>query len=225
MRSPDEMRSPDGGPSAADITDDDFVLAREDAVASEPGPPRPASGSEPGPPRPTSGSEPGPPRPASGSEPRSMPPSAASEAAVASPVAAGASGTAPRMPDGDRQWREIQAMFVDDPRDSLQQAADLINTAIEESLAAIRRQQAVLASSWQERGADTEALRIALKEYRALWTVVRDMPVAGANGGAADRPGVGGSSFGGGPGTAGANEPASGVGASPGEPTRGSPQA
>ena len=75
-------------------------------------------------------------------------------------------------------------MFVDDPRDSLQQAADLINTAIEESLAAIRRRQAVLASSWQERSADTEALRIALKDYRALWTVVRDMPVAGANGGA-----------------------------------------
>jgi hypothetical protein len=206
MRSPDQMRSPAGGPSAADVTDDDdFVLAREDAVASEPGPPRPASGSE----------------------PRSMPPSTPSEAAVASPVAAGASRTAPRMPDGDRQWREIQAMFVDDPRDSLQQAADLINTAIEESLAAIRRQQAVLASSWQERGTDTEALRIALKDYRALWTVVRDMPVAGAKGGAAGRPGVGGSSFGGGPGTggAGANEPASGVGASRGEPTRGGPQA
>ena len=117
------------------------------------------------------------------------------------------------MQDGDRQWREIQAMFVDDPRDSLQQAADLINTAIEESLAAIRRQQTVLASSWQERSTDTEALRIALKDYRALWTVVRDMPVAGASSGAAAPPGVGGSSFGGGPGA---------VGAGLNEPTRGS---
>ncbi len=178
MRSPDEMRSPAGGPSAADVPDDDdFVLAREDAMVREPGPPQPASGSEPG----------------------SMPPRAASEAAVASPVAAGASRTAPRVPGDDRRWREIQAMFVDDPRDSLQQAADLINTAIEESLTAIRRRQAVLASSWQERSADTEALRIALKDYRALWTVVRDMPTAGANGGAEGDPGVGGSSFGGGP--------------------------
>ena len=106
-------------------------------------------------------------------------------------------------------------MFVDDPRDSLQQAADLINTAIEESLAAIRRRQAVLASSWQERSADTEALRIALKDYRALWTVVRDMPAAGADGVTAGHPGVGGSSFGGGP----------SVGGGPDEPGRASASA
>jgi hypothetical protein len=67
-------------------------------------------------------------------------------------------------------------MFVDDPRDSVQRASDLIDTAIEELLASIRRRQAALASSWQNRDADTEALRVTLQDYRALWTVVRDMP-------------------------------------------------
>jgi len=112
-----------------------------------------------------------------------------------------ARGTAQSAPQGDRRWREIQAMFVDDPRDSVQQASDLIDTAIEEFLAAIRQRQAALASSWQNRDADTEALRSALKDYRALWAVVRDMPAVSVPGGAAAAgAGVGGSSFGAGPG-------------------------
>ena len=112
-----------------------------------------------------------------------------------------APGTAQSAPQGDRRWREIQAMFVDDPRDSVQRASDLIDTAIEEFLAAIRQRQATLASSWQNRDADTEALRSALKDYRALWAVVRDMPAVSVPGGAAATgAGVGGSSFGAGPG-------------------------
>lgn len=91
-------------------------------------------------------------------------------------------------------------MFVDDPRDSVQRASDLIDTAIEEFLAEIRQRQAALASSWQNRDADTEVLRIALKDYRSLWAVVRDMPAVSAPGGAAAGAGVGGSSFGAGPG-------------------------
>lgn len=100
-------------------------------------------------------------------------------------------------------------MFVDDPRDSVQRASDLVDTAIEELLAAVRQRQAVLASSWQNRDADTEVLRVALKDYRALWAVVRDMPAVGATGGAAAASsGIGGSSFGAGPGgPAGQHEP------------------
>src|SRR5204863_1439682 len=89
--------------------------------------------------------------------------------------AAGGAGAAP--PGGaDRRWREIQATFVDDPRGSVQRAAGLIDTVVEEFAAAVRRRQAVLASSWQDRDADTEALRVTLKDYRAFWAVVRDMP-------------------------------------------------
>ena len=120
-----------------------------------------------------------------------------------------APGTAQSAPQGDRRWREIQAMFVDDPRDSVQRASDLIDTAIEEFLAAVRQRQAALASSWQNRDADTEALRSALKDYRGLWAVVRDMPAVSVPGGAAAASaGIGGSSFGAGPrGSAGPYEP------------------
>jgi len=145
--------------------------------------------------------------PLGGSGPQTAPRSARDDEG-AGPQAAGgvastparARGTAQSAPQGDRRWREIQAMFVDDPRDSVQQASDLIDTAIEEFLAAIRQRQAALASSWQNRDADTEALRSALKDYRALWAVVRDMPAVSVPGGAAAGAGVGGSSFGAGPG-------------------------
>jgi hypothetical protein len=97
----------------------------------------------------------------------------------------GAARTGPSASRDDQRWREIQGMFVDDPRDSVQQASDLIDTAIEEFLAEVRQQQAALASSWQNRDADTEVLRVALKDYRALWAVVRDMPAVSATGGSA----------------------------------------
>lgn len=124
-------------------------------------------------------------------------------------MSARSSRTGPSALRDDRRWREIQGMFVDDPRDSVQRASDLIDTAIEEFLAEIRQRQAALASSWQTRDADTEALRIALKDYRALWAVVRDMPAVSApGGGAAASAGTGGSSYGAGSGgSAGQHEP------------------
>lgn len=122
------------------------------------------------------------------------------------------SQTGPSALRDDRRWREIQGMFVDDPRDSVQRASDLIETAIEEFLAEIRQRQAALASLWQNRDADTEVLRVTLKDYRALWAVVRDMPaVSATGGGAAASAGTGGSSFGAGPGgVAGQHEPEQG---------------
>jgi hypothetical protein len=124
----------------------------------------------------------------------------------------GAPGTGPSASQDDQRWREIQGMFVDDPRDSVQRASDLIDTAIEDFLAEIRQQQSALASSWQNRDADTEVLRVALKDYRALWAVVRDMPAVSATGGAAAASaGAGGSSFGAGPGgSVGQHEPEQG---------------
>jgi hypothetical protein len=154
--------------------------------------------------------------PVGGRDPWTAPPSTgddegARSQAAGSPASTSArpSQTGPSASRDDRSWREIQGMFVDDPRDSVQRASDLIDTAIEEFLAAIRQQQAALASSWQNRDADTEVLRVALKDYRALWAVVRDMPAVGATGGgAAANVGVGGSSFGPGPGgPAGQHEP------------------
>jgi hypothetical protein len=147
-------------------------------------------------------------------DPWTAPPSAGNDVGAgpqptggAGSMPATASRTGSSAPGDDRRWREIQGMFVDDPRDSVQQASDLIDTAIEEFLAEVRQRQAALASSWQNREADTEVLRVALKDYRALWAVVRDMPVVSATGGAAAAggaavasAGAGGSSFGAGPG-------------------------
>jgi hypothetical protein len=150
-----------------------------------------------------------------GRDPWTAPPSMADDEG-AGPQATGGTAsmsarpaqTGPSASRDDRRWREIQGMFVDDPRDSVQRASDLIDTAIEEFLAAVRQQQAALASSWQNRDADTEVLRVALKDYRALWAVVRDMPAIGATGAAAASAGTGGSSFGAGPGgPAGRQEP------------------
>lgn len=142
-----------------------------------------------------------------GRDPRTAPPSTG-DGQGTGPQAAGGAAWTPSKPSragppasrNDPRWREIQGMFVDDPRDSVQRASDLIDTAIEEFLAEIRQRQAALASSWQNRDADTEVLRIALKDYRSLWAVVRDMPAVSAPGGAAAGAGVGGSSFGAGPG-------------------------
>jgi hypothetical protein len=238
MSSPDEMRSQPAKQSAADAADDDIVVIDEETAIKGPGrgpevPGRESSSAAAGGASPMTGSgspmtDGGSPMtgggspmagaayPHSGGGPGTAPPSATSDGS-ARPGAAGdtasvparASRTAPPAPRDDRRWREIQAMFVDDPRDSVQRASDLIDAAIEKFLASIRQRQAALASPWQNRDADTEALRTTLQGYRALWAVVRDMPVADVSGGAAAASaGAGDSSFGAGPGgAAGPHEP------------------
>jgi hypothetical protein len=67
-------------------------------------------------------------------------------------------------------WSEIQAMFVDDPRRSVAEAASMVDGAISAFIDTAREQQASLASSWQDQGAGTEELRVALKSYRAFWS-------------------------------------------------------
>jgi hypothetical protein len=230
MSSPDEMRSQPAKQSAADAADDDIVVIDEEAAIKGPGrgpgvPGRESSSAAAGGASPmTRGGSPmtGGGSPITGAAylprgggPWTVPPSAAGDGG-ARPEAAGdtasmpvrASRTAPPIPRDDRRWREIQAMFVDDPRDSVQRASDLVDAAIEKFLASTRQRQAALASSWQNRDADTEALRTTLQDYRALWAVVRDMPAADVSGGGAASAGVGGSSSGVGPGGAvGPNEP------------------
>jgi hypothetical protein len=76
---------------------------------------------------------------------------------------------------GDR-WSEIQAMFVDDPRRSVAEAAGLADEAVSAFIDAARERQASLASSWQGDGAGTEELRVALQDYRAFWSSVAGLP-------------------------------------------------
>ncbi|RGA04045.1 hypothetical protein DI270_015835 [Microbispora triticiradicis] len=86
---------------------------------------------------------------------------------VAYPAATtNASGTAAVLDDAlEGRWREIKSGFVDDPRQSVEQA----DTLVEEALSAFTSRREALLGQWKdnERG-DTEALRLALHEYRTL---------------------------------------------------------
>jgi len=75
-----------------------------------------------------------------------------------------------------REWSDVLAMFVDDPRGSVAEASELVDEAINALITAARGRQASLAASWQAQDADTEQLRIALRGYRTFWTSVTQLP-------------------------------------------------
>lgn len=90
--------------------------------------------------------------------------------ALVSPSPATRAGDTIAMGDvaGDR-WSTIQALFVDDPRGSIAQAASLVDEAIDAFVMSLRNRQASLASSWQAQDGDTEQLRAAFRGYREFW--------------------------------------------------------
>jgi hypothetical protein len=120
--------------------------------------------------------------PASGSA------SAASVSAGAAPAAAVPAGSVDGGPgtespaatdnaDGAgqaRQWPDIQAMFVDDPRASVEQAAGLVDDCVEALVVSVKERQHALLSDWQGTGTDTEQLRTALQRYRTFWSSLKD---------------------------------------------------
>jgi hypothetical protein len=123
--------------------------------------------------------------PASGS-------ASAAFAAGAAPAAAVPSVADPGAPDGGRgrespaaadnadnagsagRWPDIQAMFVDDPRASVEQAAGLVDDCVEALVVSVKERQHALLSDWQGTGTDTEQLRTALQRYRAFWSRLED---------------------------------------------------
>jgi hypothetical protein len=69
----------------------------------------------------------------------------------------------------DNDWREIMAMFVDDPRAATERAASMVDGSVEALVRSIKDEQDSLRSGWQGGSPDTEQLRTALKDYRSLW--------------------------------------------------------
>jgi hypothetical protein len=57
-------------------------------------------------------------------------------------------------------------------------AAGLLDQAVEDLVTTVRQRQASLASAWQDSDAGTEALRGALRDYRAFWAVLQSMAPA-----------------------------------------------
>jgi hypothetical protein len=99
-------------------------------------------------------------------------------AAPASPANADAdaAGAGPSVDAvAGKQWSDVLAMFVDDPRGSVAEASVMANEAIEAFIAAARDRQASLSVSWQGPDADTERLRVALQDYRAFWGSVTQL--------------------------------------------------
>ncbi len=103
--------------------------------------------------------------------------------AATDPAAAPAPPTPARLPDeSDRadglfgehdladlrnRWNDVQAGFVDDPRECVQRADGLVSSAVEQLTANFAQTRSRLEDQWS-RGeeASTEDLRIALKRYR-----------------------------------------------------------
>src|SRR5580704_11899418 len=102
----------------------------------------------------------------------------------ASPVGAGtvdagtpaASASEPAGPNGDatpaaalagQQWPAIQAMFVDDPKGSVERAAAAADEVAKAFVASLQREQTALRATW-EKDTTTEDLRTALQQYRAF---------------------------------------------------------
>ncbi|WP_241463315.1 hypothetical protein [Nocardiopsis alba] len=68
-----------------------------------------------------------------------------------------------------RRWREIQGGFVDGPGESVLEADALAAEITEALVTALERRRAALRAAWDgDEKADTETLRLALREYRAF---------------------------------------------------------
>ncbi|WP_051027351.1 hypothetical protein [Nocardia higoensis] len=85
-----------------------------------------------------------------------------------------ATGTDSALVPGDEadqlrtRWREVQAHFVDDPRESVTRADELVGATIERLTTLFAERRRTLAAGWSG-SAETEQLRTALRDYRSLF--------------------------------------------------------
>lgn len=89
---------------------------------------------------------------------------AAQQPATAAPAAA---GSVPAAALAEQQWPQIMALFVDDPRGSVERAAAAASEIAAALTASLEREQDHLRASWRD-DPSTEDLRTALQQYRAF---------------------------------------------------------
>jgi hypothetical protein len=93
-------------------------------------------------------------------------------AAGPSPAEATQVADVPRLAgDADeirRRWAAIQSGFVDDPRESVAEAAAFASEVMTALLAKAKEQEQALHDEWDHEGADTEDLRVVIRRYRAF---------------------------------------------------------
>ena len=68
------------------------------------------------------------------------------------------------------QWDSIQAAFVDEPRDAVERADNLVATTMKKLAETFAAERSRLEGAW-DRGGDvsTEELRVALQRYRSFF--------------------------------------------------------
>jgi hypothetical protein len=69
-----------------------------------------------------------------------------------------------------RRWTDIQAAFVDEPRQSVENADSLVAAAIKRLAEIFARERSSLEQQWAQGGdVSTEDLRVALQRYRSFF--------------------------------------------------------
>ncbi|UBU17092.1 hypothetical protein [Nonomuraea gerenzanensis] len=68
------------------------------------------------------------------------------------------------------RWRDLQSSFVDDPGEAVQRADGLVGEVVESLTSTLTNRTNALRDRWKETGssADTEQLRLALRDYRTV---------------------------------------------------------
>jgi hypothetical protein len=74
-----------------------------------------------------------------------------------------------RMDDLRERWDDVQASFVDNPREAVQEAQGLVKSLVDELTATFTTERDRLEGQWNSGDIDTEALRIALQRYRSFF--------------------------------------------------------
>ncbi|WP_410570218.1 hypothetical protein [Amycolatopsis sp. cmx-4-61] len=67
------------------------------------------------------------------------------------------------------RWQNVQAGFVDDPKQAVQQADELVAGVISALATTFAEHKSELESQWQQGEPATEELRIALRRYRSFF--------------------------------------------------------
>jgi hypothetical protein len=68
------------------------------------------------------------------------------------------------------RWNEIQTGFVDEPRQAVEEADELVADLVRQIAASFSESRSKLESQWSEgEEASTENLRVALMQYRAFF--------------------------------------------------------
>ncbi|MEV4096346.1 hypothetical protein [Streptosporangium saharense] len=83
-----------------------------------------------------------------------------------------------------RRWQEVQASFVDDPRESVERADSLVTEVSDSLRDALEARASGLRDRWKDgaEGGDTEGLRTALRDYRSLLDRLLDLTSGSTSG-------------------------------------------